>query len=111
MGDGPPPEDFDYGKQREDGQYENYPTIDDGEFEQKPRDTYIHVDGCGAKTTMTGDLPESVARDPKYYSKTFCHGCGEHVPVSEVEWKDGSDWVVADENGETDTTADAEQGT
>lgn len=88
---------FDYGEQREDGQYENYPTIDEGELQQKPRDTYTHVDGCGASTTMTGGLPASVARDPTYYSKTYCSGCGGHVPVAEVEWKDGEDWVVADE--------------
>lgn len=85
--------DFDYGEQQDDGQYENYPTIDEGEFEQKPRDTYTHKK-CGTQTKMTGDLPESVARDPHYYTKTFCHGCGEHVSVSEVEWEDGEDWVV-----------------
>lgn len=97
--DGPPPEDFDYGDRRPDGQYENYPTIDGGEFEQAIRETYIHVDGCGSKTTMTGDLQESVARDPSYYSKTFCSGCGEHVPVDEVEWDDGHDWVVKKPDG------------
>jgi len=86
--------DFDYGEQKADGQYENYPTIDEGEFKQEPRKSYIHTEGCGTKTTMTGDLPASVARDPEYYTKTFCTGCGEHVPVEEVEWKDGEDWVV-----------------
>lgn len=93
MSDDPPPEDFDYGEQRTDGQYERYPTTEDGEFEQEPRETYIHG-ACGTATTMTGDLPESVARDPTYYSKTFCAGCGKHVPVEEVEWEDGENWVV-----------------
>lgn len=96
MTDDPPPEDFDYGEKRPDGQYENYPTVDDGEFEQSVRDTYVHVDGCGQTTTMSRDLAESVARDPTYYSRTFCAGCGEHVPVTEVEWEDGEDWVVGD---------------
>lgn len=95
MGDGPPG-DFDYGEQREDGQYENYPTIEDGDFEQEPRETYIHQE-CGTRTTMTGDLPESVARDPTYYTKTYCAGCQTHVPVEEVKWADGEDWVVDDE--------------
>lgn len=94
---------FDYGEKREDGQYENYPTIDEGEFEQEPRATYVHVDGCGQSTTMTGDLPESVARDPTYYTKTFCTGCGEHVLVEEVEWEDGEDWVVDSDDPETAT--------
>jgi len=51
---------------------------------------------CGTTTTMQGDLPESVARDPAFYTKTFCAGCGRHVPVEEVHWTDGSDWVVDD---------------
>jgi len=94
--DGPPPEDFDYGEQREDGQYENYPTKDDGEFEQPVHDSYVHED-CGTTTTMRGDLPESVARDPEFYTKTYCAGCQTHVPVEEVYWKDdGSDWVNDD---------------
>lgn len=92
-----PPGDFDYGERREDGQFENYPTVEEGEFEQEPRDTYVHVDGCGSRTKMKGDLPESVARDPHFYTKTFCHGCGEHVPVEEVEWTDGENWVASDE--------------
>jgi len=99
--DGPPPEDFDYGERCEDGQYQNYPTVDEGEFVQEPRETYIHED-CGTATTMTGDLPESVARDPTYYGKTFCAGCGKHVPVEEVEWKDGEDWVVDPSITDTD---------
>lgn len=90
-------DDFDYGEKRDDGQYENYPTIDEGEFQQTPRKTYIHEDGCGVATTMTGDLPTSVARDPEFYSATFCVGCGEHVPVEQVVWEDGEDWVVSDE--------------
>lgn len=86
-------DDFDYGEKRDDGQYENYPTIDEGEFEQPVRKTYIHEE-CGTATTMTGDLPESVARDPEYYTATFCAGCGDHVPVEEVYWEeDESDWV------------------
>lgn len=89
-----PGDNFEYGEQREDGQYENYPTIEDGEFEQEPRETYVHADGCGTKTTMSVELAESVARDPEYYGKTYCAGCQEHVPVSEVEWEDGNDWVV-----------------
>lgn len=91
-------ESFDYGEKQQDGQYENYPTVDEGEFEQKPRKTYIHQD-CGKATTMSAELAESVARDPTYYGKTFCAECGEHVPVDEVEWEDGSNWVV-DEGGD-----------
>lgn len=89
------PEDFDYGEQRADGQYENYPTIDEGDFVQQVRTTYVH-EKCGTPTTMTGSLPESVARDPEAYSHTYCAGCQDHVPVEEVHWKeDGESWVVS----------------
>jgi len=88
------PEDFDYGERKDDGQFENYPTIDEGVFKQEPRSVYVHVDGCKQSTKMVGDLPESVARDPEWYGRTFCVACGKHVPVEEVEWKDGEDWVV-----------------
>lgn len=96
MSDDPPPEDFDYGERLRDGQFENHPKIEEGEFEQEPRDTYIHEE-CGGSTTMKGELPESVARDPSYYGKTFCKTCEEYVPVEEVHWEDGEDWVVNDE--------------
>lgn len=94
--DGPPPDDFDYGEQLDDGQYENYPTVDEGEFVQPVRERYVH-DECESVTLMGRDLAESVARDPSFYSKTFCVGCGEHVPVEDVHWKeDGEPWVMAD---------------
>ena len=96
MSDDPRDGEFDYGEKKADGQYENYPTIDEGEFEQEPRDEYVH-ETCGTTTYMTGGLPESVARDPEWYSKTFCAGCGTHVPVDEVRWADGEDWVVDDD--------------
>ena len=87
-------DDFDYGEKREDGQYESYPTIDDGEFVQEPRASYIH-EACGTKTTMSSELQKSVARDPTYYSHTYCAGCQEHVLIEEVSWtRDGEDWVV-----------------
>lgn len=97
MTDDPPPEDFDYGERKEDGQFENYPTTDEGDFVQSVRDTYVHEE-CGTSTTMLGDLPESIARNPTYYGKTFCTTCGKHVPVEEVHWEeDGEDWVINDD--------------
>jgi len=95
MSDDPPPEDFDYGDRLEDGQFENHPTTDEGEFVQPVRRKYDHED-CGETTTMRRDIAESVARDPHQYSKTFCVNCGEYVPVSEVSWtEDGKDWADA----------------
>jgi hypothetical protein len=36
---------------------------------------------CGTATTMGQTLAETYARDPYFYSGTFCCGCGTHFPV------------------------------
>jgi hypothetical protein len=49
--------------------------------------------GCGGATTMGRAIAETYARDPKFYSGTFCCHCGVHFPVGEsgeFEWEDGS---------------------
>jgi hypothetical protein len=43
--------------------------------------------GCGAMTTMSRDIAETYARDPKFYGGTFCCGCGKHLPVDEFVWE------------------------
>jgi hypothetical protein len=42
--------------------------------------------GCGTLTTMGQSLAETYARDPKFYSGTFCCGCSKHLPVEEFVW-------------------------
>lgn len=39
--------------------------------------------GCGGRTQMGDKLAETYARDPKFYSGTFCSHCGTHLPVGE----------------------------
>jgi hypothetical protein len=49
--------------------------------------------GCGTKTTMGQALSETYARDPGFYSGTFCCHCGKHFPVGEAGefvWEDGT---------------------
>lgn len=76
---------FDYGEVKEDGQFENYPTVDEGEFVRPVRLEYKH-EKCGKVTRMGRKLAESIARDPDYYDQTFCIGCGSHFPLEEFEW-------------------------
>ena len=38
---------------------------------------------CGVVTTMGQALAETYARDPSFYSGTFCCRCGTHFPVGE----------------------------
>lgn len=49
--------------------------------------------GCQAVTRMGQALAETYARDPRFYSGTFCSNCGRHFPVGpqgEFVW-DGTD--------------------
>lgn len=82
-----PNDGFDYGDRREDGQFQNHPTKDEGEFVQPVRSSYVHVEECGTTTTMGTGLAESFARDPEQYGKTFCAGCEDYYPLDEFEWK------------------------
>lgn len=63
-------------------------------FVRPVRRTYVHdVPGCGAATTMSGDIAETYARDPHFYGSTYCVSCRMHLPVGaagEFVWDDGS---------------------
>lgn len=59
-------------------------------FVRPVRQRYKHTK-CGTVTKMGLALAETYARDPKFYGKTFCYGCGTHFPVAEFTWEpDGS---------------------
>ena len=38
---------------------------------------------------MGTSLAETYARDPNFYSGTFCCVCGTHFPLHEFKWEDG----------------------
>ena len=78
------------------GQQKAYVVLSDTErskgFVRPVRRTYVH-DKCGVATTMAEALAETYARDPFFYSGTFCAGCRAHFPVGEdgeFKWDDGS---------------------
>ena len=59
-------------------------------FVRPLRRSYTHTK-CGVETTMGLALCETYARNPSFYSGTFCAGCREHFPVSEFKWaEDGA---------------------
>lgn len=61
-------------------------------FVRPMRRSYVH-EKCGTLTTMGHEIAETYARDPYFYSGTFCCGCGKHFPVGddgEFLWDDGS---------------------
>ena len=49
-------------------------------FVRPVRRSYQHLK-CGAVTTMGQSLAETYARNPTFYSGTFCVGCSAHFPV------------------------------
>lgn len=78
------------------GQQQDYVVLADEErakgFVRPVRRTYVH-EKCGGATTMGQTLAETYARQPDFYSGTFCVGCGKHFPVGaegEFVWDDGS---------------------
>lgn len=68
------------------GQQKGYVVLSDEErgkgFVRPVRRSYRHLT-CGVVTTMGQSLAETYARDPSFYSGTFCAGCGTHFPVGE----------------------------
>lgn len=61
-------------------------------FVRPVRGQYIH-EKCGAVTSMGSSLAETYARNPAFYSGTFCATCGAHFPVGEsgqFKWLDGT---------------------
>lgn len=60
-------------------------------FIRPVRRSYIHTK-CGATTRMSQEIAETYARQPTFYSGTFCVGCKAHFPVGadgEFVWEDG----------------------
>ncbi len=51
-------------------------------FVRPYRDKYTHLT-CGTVTTMGRSLSETYARQPDFYTGTFCCCCGSHFPVGE----------------------------
>lgn len=51
-------------------------------FVRPYRYKYVHIK-CGAVTVMGKTLSETFARDPHFYSGTFCSHCKKHFPVGE----------------------------
>ena len=93
-------------KVKENGQNEAYLILSDEErakgFVRPFKDSYIHVGkliegkrvgGCGALTKMNKIISETYAREPKFYSATFCIGCGKHLPVNEFLWDNTNEEV------------------
>ena len=54
-------------------------------FVRPVRDKYVHLT-CGAVTKMACDIAETYARQPDFYTGTFCIACRKHLPLNEFVW-------------------------
>ena len=66
-------------------------------FVRPLRFEYTHLK-CGTNTRMRRTIAESYARDPAFYSGTFCVACNAHYPVGadgEFVWKGTQEKVGA----------------
>ena len=89
----------DHRELKENGQQKGYVVLSTEErakgFVRPVRQSYKHL-GCGMITTMGQALAETYARDPHFYSGTFCATCREHFPVGvdgEFVWAGTSEKV------------------
>lgn len=61
-------------------------------FVRPVRRSYRHT-LCGTVTSMSVELAETYAAQPRFYGATYCCGCMRHSAVSEFVWveRDGQD--------------------
>ena len=105
----------DYEELKPNGQQKDYvvlcPTERAKGFVRQVRLSYVHIGrvpegetleypyrkaypgGCGTRTTMSQSIAETYARDPKFYSGTFCCSCGVHRPLNEFVWEGTTEQV------------------
>lgn len=80
----PLPPDRSHTDLKENGQQKDYVVLSPEErakgFVRPVRRTYRHLK-CGGTTTMSQAIAETYARDPRFYSGTFCVDCGSHFPI------------------------------
>lgn len=88
----PVPEDRSHTELKDNGQQKGYVVLSPEErakgFVKPVRTSYRHR-VCGTVTSMADSIAETYARDPTFYTGTFCVACGTHRPLREFVWLDG----------------------
>lgn len=55
-------------------------------FVRPVRTSYTHLK-CSSDTSMPQSIAETFARNPKFYSTTFCVRCRDYFPLAQFVWK------------------------
>lgn len=61
-------------------------------FVRPYRAEYIHTK-CGELTRMHKGIAETYARDPCFYTSTYCTHCRDHFPLHEFVWENSAELV------------------
>jgi hypothetical protein len=81
---------------RPDGQQECYLVLSEEErakgFVRPVRRTYRHA-ACRGMTRMGQAIAETFARNPTFYSGTFCVDCGAHFNLIDADGKPAFHWI------------------
>lgn len=78
------------------GQQKSYVVLSESErskgFVRPVRHSYLHKT-CRVVTRMGNALAETYARDPAFYSGTFCVSCRKHFPLDQFIWEGTNEQV------------------
>jgi len=92
----PVPPDRSHTELKDNGQQKDYVVLTAEErakgFVRPVRRTYRHLK-CGGVTTMSEAIAETYARDPGFYSGTFCVDCCAHFPISSFGQEGEFVWI------------------
>lgn len=84
------PVDEEHRELKDNGQQKDYVVLTAEErakgFVRPVRQNYVHK-VCGSLTTMSLPIAETYARDPGFYSGTFCCKCAGHFPLDQFVWQ------------------------
>jgi hypothetical protein len=78
-------------------------------FVKPVRRSYVHQK-CGASTQMARELAETYARDPRFYTGTFCVACRTHFPINQFLWEDGEPMDPELQDAWTEQKAEQREG-
>lgn len=99
----PVPGDRSHTELKSNGQQRDYVVLTPEErakgFVKPVRRSYVHafpseIDrqvGCGGETRMGQAIAETCARNPRFYSGTFCVHCKQHFPLNQFIWDGGGE--------------------
>ncbi len=86
----------DHRELKPDGQQRGYVVLTQAErdkgFVRPVRQVYIHI-VCRATIRMATSIAETFARNPKFYSGTYCYNCNKHLPLKEFVWEGTNEMV------------------